>query len=186
MQSLFLIDRGQPGPDFTPGPTWRRVVIADSSRTARRLAGDTADGCTVWQNFGRHNQQKGLLLVRWMGLDVDYGTSFHPSVLPGGMPTGFHHRDNRHTWGLFQGATWWSSHRMPKWLERAGVLLPTEQGPASALVLAIADDEAAAVARVTGNRPFGFRAVPGWQALARSPGFRAAWLPGIEFANMNL
>lgn len=188
MKSLFLIDRGVPGPNFTPGPAYRRVLWADSSRVARRLAGDTAAGASAWQNFGSHNRANGLLLVRWRGLDVDYGVEFHASALPDGTLTGFHHRDDRSVWGLIPGSAWWASgpSSLPKWLRKLGVLTWEELGPASGpenvFFRAIQADEALASARDTGNRPFGFRAVAGWKALAASPGERTLLLPGMELA----
>ena len=182
MQSIFLIDRGEQVGQV-PEPFKRRVLVSDSSRVARRLAGDTADGRSVWQNLGRHNKDRGLLLIRWKGLDLDYGTALRPSLLPDGTPAGFHHRDNRATWGLFSGAVWWSSGLMPQWLARLGVYCP-EFTEAPGLIEEVMNDEAAAVAAQTGNRPFGFRALPDWRALAKSPGFRDAWLPGIEHAQV--
>lgn len=182
MKSLFLIDRGAPPENFTPSPIYRRVIVSDGSRVARRVAGDTAEGCSVWQNFGTRNKNKGLLLIRYRGLDVDYGVELRRSILPGGTPSGFHHRDNRETWELFRGATWWSSAKLPTWLAKLGVLSPQDEHAPTALAVAIAEDEAAASPKDTGNRPFGFRAVPLWSALASSPAFREAWLPGIELA----
>jgi hypothetical protein len=186
MKSLFLIDRGEPPANFTPGPAYRRVLWTDSSRVARRLAGDTAAGASAWQNFGSHNKSNGLLLVRWHGLDVDYGVEFHASALPDGTLTGFHHRDNRTTWGLIPGSVWWASEEssLPKWLRKLGVLawdeLGPENGTENVYYQAIRADEALASAKDTGNRPFGFRAVAGWKALAASPGERTLLLPGME------
>lgn len=180
MTSLFLIDRGKPGDNFTPPPTWRRVVVSDSSRVARRLAGDSADRCTVWQNFGRHNKGRGLLLVRWQGLDVDYGVALRPFVLPDGTRTGFAHKGDGGPWGLIPHANWWSSSPAPAWLVKLGVVLPEQDDSPNALAAAVAEDEASALPRETGTRPFGFRACAGWRELAASPSSRVALLPGME------
>lgn len=190
MKSIFLIDRGKQSLEYQTSTAFRQVVLADSSRVARRLAGDTAAGASAWQNFGTHNKGNGLLLVRWRGMDVDYGTNFRPSVLPDGTTAGFHHRDNRATWGLIHGAAWWSNDpgSCPKWLRKLGALTWDELGPPvpseNVFLQAIRQDEALAGAKDTGNRPFGFRACKDWLALAESPKERVPFLPGMEVAGI--
>jgi hypothetical protein len=190
MKSLFLIVRPTGLVPATSRPLDRRAVVCDSSRVARFVAGDTRAVCTVWQNFGTHNKNHGLLLIRWRGLDVDYGTgtAIIPSWLPGNEgPTGFHHRSYRATWDLFKEAFWWSSKpAVPKWLVRLGVQTWHDSGVTTepATLKQIIGDEASASAKETGNRPFGLRSHKGWKELAKSPEVKELWLPGMVEAGV--
>lgn len=92
MRNLYLIDRGHDRPDHHhPSVPYHRVIVACNGRVARWEAGDTADGATVWQLLAGDLDGSGWLLIRWRGLDVDYGAVARSSTLPDGSHTGFWH-----------------------------------------------------------------------------------------------
>jgi DNA-binding MarR family transcriptional regulator len=91
-KNLYLIDRGHDRPSqFHPDTPYHRVLVACNGKVARHEAGDTGDGATVWQLFAGDLDGSGWLLIRWKGLDVDYGSLVRTWTLPDGSHTAFYH-----------------------------------------------------------------------------------------------
>jgi hypothetical protein len=130
-------------------------------RQGRPAAGDSSDGATVWQHFGWSCDGSGLLLIRWKGLDVDYGHHVRGSALPDGSHSGFYHEGpGPEAWGLFRGAIWWSSRTCPQWLVDRGVVTVPDSltGPIDRRTLTwIEEHEARAVDRDERVLPIGYR-----------------------------
>jgi hypothetical protein len=121
-RSIYLIRRGPRPEHYHPDTPHHPAVVCDSGKVARLAAGDSSDCATVWQHFGWAADGSGLLLIRWKGLDLDYGHAVRGFTLPDGTHTGFYHEGSgSEVWGLFLGAIWWSSRPLPKWLDERGV-----------------------------------------------------------------
>jgi len=110
------------------------VMLCTRRDVARWIAGATDEKSWIWESGG--DDHAGLLLVRWQGLDIDYGHVVRLMELPDGDQRAFDHEAKRpETWALFQQATWWSPRRMPAWVEKRGAKYPTEQKQFRAILL---------------------------------------------------
>lgn len=96
---------------------------------AQREAGWSGDFATVWERGTHLNDGSGFLLVRWKGLEIDYGHVVRTFALPdGSIGTGFCHPDpNREPWSLLDGAIWWSTAKLPAALRGMGVVEADDQ-----------------------------------------------------------
>ena len=122
MTAFYMIKRD--------GEHWRSkgyplVTLCTREDVAKQMAGATDERSWMWHSEGQDHG--GLLLVRWQGLDIDYGHVVRRMPLPNGDERAFDH-PNRHpeTWELFNGAVWWSPRRMPAWVEKRGATYPAE------------------------------------------------------------
>ena len=119
--NIYLIKRG-PRPDYHRAP-FHPVIICARRNIAREEAGDSNAGVWMWENTG--GDHHGFLLLRWNGLDVDYGYVVKGITLPDGTVRAFDHEwEHPETWALLNGATWWSPKKMPPWLVERGVCYP--------------------------------------------------------------
>lgn len=120
---IYLIKRG-PKPEYHRAP-FHPVIVCDNKRIAKWEAGWTGDRAWVWEN---HNPPHGgLLIVKWEGLDVDYGHMVRACTLPDGRHTAFYHEhDHTEVWELYRGAVWWSHRVIPAWLAERGVVYPPD------------------------------------------------------------
>lgn len=114
---LYLVERperafGRPAPDAL-------VLLCSRRDVAHWVAGSSSDRANVWE--GASDLVAGWLLVRWRGLDLDYGHVVHAVDLPDGTAAGFHHDRTVRPWCLLPGATWYSRYRIPSNLLAAGV-----------------------------------------------------------------
>ena len=121
-RTLYLIKRG-PRPEFHRAP-YHRVIICTRKHTAKWEAGWTGDCACVWEKDA--DPSSGWLLVKWFGLDIDYGHIVRGSDLFRGGRTGIHHDRAKEPWSLLKRAKWWSDHRIPGWLIDAGVKPPRD------------------------------------------------------------
>jgi hypothetical protein len=120
--NIYLVKRG-PKPDWHKAPH-SPVLICTRRDVAMWEAGWSGDQAQVWAQNG--SPACGFLLIRWNGLDIDYGHVVRTFKLPDGTSAAFHHR-HRHpeTWVLLNGAVWWSERKMPAWLAEAGAVYPS-------------------------------------------------------------
>jgi hypothetical protein len=130
--NLYLIQRG-PKPEYHKAP-FHRVIICTSKKVAEFEAGSSADHAWIWLR-GSLDNGEGFLIVRWNGLDIDYGPVVFAFKLPDGTGSAFHHPDKNGTpWQLLKGATWWSSRKVPEWLQKKyGVSPPSDEFSQSAI-----------------------------------------------------
>lgn len=129
---LYLVRRG---PDFAkhmhPSLVRHPVIVCTARHTAMWQAAWTGDRAWIW-NRPCENSGEGWLIIRWNGLDIDYGHIVRGGKLPDGTTLGFSHpgkkdRQHRRPWRLLRGATWWSEHPLPVWLrDRWGVKQATD------------------------------------------------------------
>lgn len=117
-RTVFLIKRGDK-------PTWHNApyhaaIMCDDRHVAQWQAGGTRGGATVWEH-ANSNDGSGWLIVKWRGLDIDYGHNITSSELPDGSKSGFYHRPFPDD--LLKGCVWWSTRPLPKWLAERGVSL---------------------------------------------------------------
>ena len=148
-RNLWLVKRGpnygQHFHDSLVPDSIHPVVICTERHVAFWEAGWTGDGATVWHHAGDVSTGAGgWLLARWKGFDIDYGHVVRGLTLPDDSEGGIVHRarslgyDNekqflgydetpREPYTLFEGATWWSLHRMPDWLASEGASLPSDE-----------------------------------------------------------
>lgn len=137
---VYLVKRG-PRPETHKAP-FHPVVICSRRHTMKWESGWTGGRSWVWDHEGRE-EFCGWLLLRWEGLDIDYGGLVKCCTLPDGTKTGFFHRHRdlgydrpgevgakhlgystelQEPWSLLPGAVWWSDHPMPEWLRISGVV----------------------------------------------------------------
>jgi|GEM_PF-2254090 len=118
---FYLIKRG-PKPDFHKAP-FHPVVICCHKDVAKSEAGWSGDAACVWTVDQLDGQ--GWLLMRWAGLDIDYGHIVRTFTLPNSLQTtAIVHERNSEPWTLIKGAIWWSVKKMPPKLQEAGVIYP--------------------------------------------------------------
>jgi hypothetical protein len=143
--SIYLIKRG-------PKPSWHKapfhpVVICAKKRVAEFEAGWAGDKSWIWMRRSRVIDGEGFLLLRWNGLDIDYGHVVRSTRLPSGVKTGFAHHGG--PWKLLRGAIWWDDKPMSASFENAGVLYPPDYFTQQWILDQIADDNVSGC----GNRP---------------------------------
>lgn len=112
---LYLIRRG-PRPVYYRAP-WHQVIVCAERAVARQEAGCTADLSDVWTKEA--DRSSGLLLLRWRGLDIDYGPIVRSMPLPDGSAGDISHARGEQPWTLLLSgqAVWWSlRRRAPVWL----------------------------------------------------------------------
>ena len=121
---LYFIDRGHARPSGHRAPYHRYLVCTEYAR-ARQEAGDTGARAYIWERVA-WGSDSGWLLVRWKGLDIDYGYVVHSPELPDGTRAGFvhPHKADEMPWVVLGQAVWWSEKSIPRWLEQRGVKLP--------------------------------------------------------------
>jgi hypothetical protein len=134
VSSLYLIKRGPDyGAHWHPSLTPHRVIVCTARHTARWEAGWTGDRAWVWERSTSADGGQGWLIVRWEGLEIDYGHTVRGGKLPDGTSLGFSHPGNkdpqhRRPWELLRGAVWWSEHPLPTWLRvKWGVVQATDE-----------------------------------------------------------
>lgn len=121
---IYLIKRG-PRTEHHNAP-YHPVIICNKKRIALWEAGSTKEKANVWGWFSP--PYGGLLLVRWNGLDIDYGGLVKEvGPLPDGTHTAFFHDRDKEPFTLVKGAIWWDDKKMPKELENLGVIYPPDQ-----------------------------------------------------------
>ena len=113
-RTLYAIKRGQ-REEGVVAP-WHPVIVCASRVVAEWEAGDTTDLACVWSK--PNERAVGWLLVRWQGLDIDYGYVVKAVPLPDGSSSAFQHEHlGGEPWSLLRGAVWFSSkYRIPEWL----------------------------------------------------------------------
>lgn len=122
---LYLLKRG-PKPPYHRAP-FHPVIVCDQRAVATWEAGWTGDRSWMWE-AAREKEPYGIgggwLLVKWEGLNIDYGHLIRGCTLPDGTDVGFHHRHGRAlaTWALLCGAVWWSSRPLPESLRKHGII----------------------------------------------------------------
>ena len=141
MKYLYLIKRG-PKPEYHRAP-YHPVILCNLTRIAEWEMGASDDHAWVWQATGWHRRPGGWLLVRWNGLNIDYGHIVHGFALPDGSHAAFW-RDY-HDWpegirDLLPGAVWWSDKVIPSWLQERGVVYPPDNFTQQTILDHIADD----------------------------------------------
>ena len=93
-----------------------KTALFTNRARARAFAGssDSKFGAFAWEQNG---EAAGWCLVRWHGLDVDYGPVVHSLRMPDGSEAGIVHDRGAEPWTLLARAEWASDRKMPKWLE---------------------------------------------------------------------
>lgn len=160
--NLYFIKRG-PRPDHHRAP-YHPYLICTRKGVAKWEAGWTGDQAWVWERFDAKDDAGGWLLTRWEGLVIDYGHLVRTCRLPDGTPVAFYHRHRdlgfehiegygrmwrgyseelQEPWSLLSQTVWWSVSRIPEWLEKAGVQVPTDDFSQRRIVEAVryADEE---------------------------------------------
>jgi hypothetical protein len=103
--------------------------------------GWTGDRAWVWVHpNGR--PECGWLLVRWEGLDIDYGHIVRGTRLPDGAKTGFYrsYEAPHSVKPILSGAVWWSDRRLPVWIEQSGAVYPPDHFTQQRILDNLADD----------------------------------------------
>jgi hypothetical protein len=123
---LFLVERG-PRPEYHKAQ-FHPVVICTARHTASWEAGWSGDRANLWvQCEGPGRDSSGWLLLRWKGLEIDYGHIVRSFTLPDGSDkAAISHDRHGPPWSLMNGAVWWSTRVIPQWLLDRGVVLPTD------------------------------------------------------------
>lgn len=121
----YLIKRG-PRPENHRAP-FHPVIICGLKRVALWQVGATNDKSWLWSS-GHFGLPAGWLLLRWNGLDIDYGHVVREvGPLPDGTHTGFFHDRDKEPWTLIDGAVWWHTRKMPTCLADLGVKYPEDE-----------------------------------------------------------
>jgi hypothetical protein len=108
-RTLYLIERG-PKPECHKAP-FHPVILCASRAVAQWEAGATDKLANVWVKYA--DPSSGWLLVRWHGLDIDYGHIVRRMPLPDGTTAAISHDRNAGPWKLLRSAVWWSTRRWP-------------------------------------------------------------------------
>lgn len=134
--TLYLVKkRGRP--DWHRAP-YTQVLVTTRWDAAKWEAGYSGEGAWIWAIPGEFG---GWLLMRWNGLDIDYGHVVRNVTLPDGDIRAFDHRHTHpETFALADGATWWSPKKMPKWLQEWGVRYPSDRFTQQQILDWFADD----------------------------------------------
>lgn len=139
--ALYLVKRGE-RPDYHKAP-YHPVIICDKKRIALWESMGSDKHCWVWMQPSGHGNGAGWLLVKWNGLDVDYGVTVHRIVLPDGSEGGFwrdYPSPDGYIGDLLPGAVWWSDKRLPEWLQQKGVVYPSDSHTQQVILDHINDD----------------------------------------------
>lgn len=137
MRYVYLIKRGE-RPEHHRAP-YHPVILCSRKPVAEWEAGWTGDEATVWTHTWG-SPASGWLLTRWRGLDVDYGHVVRGHELPDGTRSGFFHDRDEEPWTLLDGCVWWSSERIPEWLDDHGVIYPPDPHSQQRILDTEADD----------------------------------------------
>lgn len=105
---LYVVDR----PSSLFGP--RAAGIFTRRDEALQFARSSDFRAFVWEQVA---EGAGWLLVRWKGLDLDYGAVVHRMRLPDESEAGIEHDRARRPWTLLRIADWKSERKMPRWLK---------------------------------------------------------------------
>lgn len=147
MSAVYLVKRA-PRPAGHKAP-YHRVIICGKRRVANWEAGWSGERAWIWAHDRGHGAG-GWLLLRWNGLDIDYGHVVRGIELPDGTQGAFvHEHTGREPWPLLEGAVWWDDKRMPGWLAEAGVVYAPDEFSQQKILDFIADDGAAGFGRAT-------------------------------------
>ena len=122
--SLYLVKRREK-PIFHRA-TFHPVILCTRQHTAMWEAGWSGDGACVWTRDAFKKDIGGWLMVRWCGLDIDYGHIVRNLTLPDGTTGAFVHDRKSEPWTLIPEAVWWSDHKIPDWISDCGVNLPED------------------------------------------------------------
>jgi hypothetical protein len=121
---LYFIDRGD-RPEYHR-VEYHRYIICTRRDVAYWEAKDSGCRAKIWQR-GVVDDGSGWLLLRWNGLDIDYGVMVQGLELPDGSRAGFVHPSTEQPpWSVLNVTVWWSDKTMPPWLERRGVNPPAD------------------------------------------------------------
>jgi len=120
--SLYLIKKG-PQPEYHKAP-YHPVIICDYKPLAKWEAGWTGDEYWVWEKD--NDPHTGWLLVRWRGLDIDYGHLVRSHTLIDGTKIAIVHDRDKEPWTLINGAVWFSTRHLPFWLTDKGAIYPPD------------------------------------------------------------
>lgn len=129
MKKLFLIKHCDVKPEHHNAP-YHPIIICDRKPVAEWRQGSSDDQAWVWMKSGWNKNPSGWLLVRWSGLDIDYGPVVHSITMPDGSMAAFwrdYQRWPEGVGGLIERAIWWSDRKMPDWLDVRGVQYPPDR-----------------------------------------------------------
>lgn len=140
---LYLIKR-QPRPEWHKAP-YHPVIICDRKPMAEWEMGHSGEHAYVWMK--PNDISTGWLLVRWNGLDIDYGHVVRSIEMPDGSHAAFFHARDQEPWSLMAGATWWSNRVMPSWLVERNVVYPKDQHSQQSILDTLANDGASGFGR---------------------------------------
>lgn len=127
---LYLVSRGlRPGHHKAP---FHPVILCTQKWFARWEAGDSTRPAWIWENDDVPEPRGGWLLVRWNGLDIDYGGLVKSVTLPDGTHGAFwrdySHTDTSNVVSILNGAVWWTAKkRIPPYLAAKGVVYPPDE-----------------------------------------------------------
>ena len=122
--NLYLVKRG-PRPSYHKAP-YHPIIICTRRPIAEWESDWTGRGSWVW--LKEADKSSGWLLVKWEGLNVDYGHIVRACMLPDGKTkAGIFHDRKEEPWSLMDGACWWSDHNMPEWIADKGVKYPNDE-----------------------------------------------------------
>lgn len=123
---LYFIDRGRDRPDWHKAP-YHRYLICTNVSAAYWEAGWTGNGASLWMRHTTQNDGSGWLLLRWKGLDIDYGGLVKGGDLFDGGCMGFVHPHRpAPPWSVLAQAVWWSTRTIPPWLRDMGIAPPSD------------------------------------------------------------
>lgn len=131
-RSLYFIDRGE-RPETHRAPYHRYIICTDAARAYWEAGPWSGSGAWMWTKGASADcQWHGWLLLRWFGLDIEYGGLVHgrtPSDrLPDGCYPGFSHpAPDGMPWPALPLAVWWSDKEIPAYLAELGVKLPEDR-----------------------------------------------------------
>lgn len=137
---IYLIKRG-PKPEYHNAP-FHPVIICAKRKVAKWEAGSTSDRAWLWERASHIMDGAGFLLMRWNGLDIDYGHVVHNvGDMPDGAHSGFYHPGRGgEPWTLLKGAIWWDDKPLPPSLVEMGVIYPPDDFTQQRILDTIADD----------------------------------------------
>lgn len=141
MSTIYLIKKAGDKPSWYHEMTpWHPVLMTSRRDAALWLAGYSGEGAWMWSK-GIGDRHAGWLLIRWNGLDIDYGHVVRGVRLPDGDERAFDHRHaHPETFALQSGAVWWSPRKMPAWLAAEGVVYPSDRFTQQNVLDFFADD----------------------------------------------
>lgn len=136
---IYLIKRG-PRHECHEAP-FHPVIVCAKNRIAKWEAGATDECAWVWERFNDSGCWAGFLLVRWRGLDIDYGHLIREvGPMPDGTHTAFFHDEQKEPYTLLNGAVWWDDKPMPAEIAKWGLIYPPDQFSRQSILDSIAND----------------------------------------------